>query len=154
MSALTLDLPADVLARVQAEARRDGATIAEFVENAIRANLRVRVPMAERRGRQYLLVCRGCNKERLHHARGYCKTCDAWQRAQVAPSARPIVHCAACQEDRPHFGHGLCGRCYARYRRSKGRWCRGCHSYQQEFATGLCSACYQRSRRAAQRGAA
>ena len=154
MSALTLDLPADVLARVQQEARRDGDTVAEFVVRAIEANLRVRVPMAERRGRQTSMVCRGCNRERPHHARGYCKACDTWQRAQVAPTPRRIVQCAACEQDRPHAGHGLCGRCYSRLRRSQGRWCRGCHSYQQEFARGLCDGCYQRERRATRRGAA
>lgn len=152
MSALTLHLPADVLARVQHEAARDGATVAEFVTRAVLTNLRVRVPMAER-GSRRRVVCRGCDKLRVHHARGYCHTCASWAYAQGRRVPRRIVQCRVCEQDKPHMAHGLCNACYLRQQRAGRRWCRGCQSYQQEFARGLCGACYHRERRTTQRAA-
>lgn len=153
VSAITLDLPADVLARVQAAAQTDGDTVAEWVTCAVEQRLWLLIPPRERPAKA-ATHCRRCDAKRRDLRRGLCSTCAKHARyLRVGVAPRVERECPACHEVRPTHAQGLCNRCYNRARRRDLSHCRGCRTYQRPRAHGLCSTCYQRERRTVQREA-
>jgi hypothetical protein len=148
VSALTLELPADVLARVQAAARQETVTMGDWIERAVTDKLRSLLPPSARKP-DPPAPCRHCGAPAERGRRGLCGAC----RARTRTDHRRLILCATCGRERPVATRGLCAPCAARERRAGLRHCRGCQSYQPEFAKGLCSACYQRERRTTQRAA-
>jgi rRNA maturation endonuclease Nob1 len=112
----TVELPADVLPRLVAEARADGDTIGEWIAGATLNRLRLRLPIKQRR--QVALRCRGCDQVKHLFARGYCKPC---YRRLVERPVWPEGICRACKETRPlrYQRRHLCNRCYQRLQRCR-----------------------------------
>lgn len=55
-----------------------------------------------------IVICKSCNKEREHYAKGLCLSC--YERGRTAP----IIICIECGEEKEHCAKGLCGPCYKR----------------------------------------
>jgi hypothetical protein len=68
--------------------------------------------MSNRNRRKKVCICRTCNEQKLHEARGMCIGCYyASRRLEKSMPKRRSVECVRCCKTKPHSAFGMCEHC-------------------------------------------
>jgi hypothetical protein len=105
--------------------------------------------------RDNTIICKVCEKEKLHYGYGMCSNCHhklncpTIERKQIN-SPRQCGRCNKIVTE--GFCKGLCCNCYSYLRRNSHRpsppdKCNDCGEVTKQYRKGLCGRCYQRERR-------
>lgn len=58
-----------------------------------------------------IIKCIRCQRERYHHARGFCQSCYNTERLR-SEGKRKKTECSRCLKQKHHHAKGLCHNCY------------------------------------------